>query len=239
MRECEQGVVARDRVHHSCCDDVRALEFQGIHRIQELAKTAAEWEARYESALVQLDAMKLQNQGLQKENAQLTNDMGTVKQAREMTDRAMASARTWEAQANETRKECNDANRQIEKLTNNLKAATSDMNLYEQRWVDAERLVGRMQNALEDIITKTVTAHDGGAILPIRNMAQRGLGLTERPNNVATTEGRGCQLHGIEGHDCAEKRVGSSPTERPCCVEAYARGYEMGKAAPREQGSCW
>lgn len=26
------------------------------------------------------------------------------------------------------------------------------------------------------------------------------------------------------------KRVGSSPTDRPCCVEAYASGFEMGKA---------
>lgn len=27
-----------------------------------------------------------------------------------------------------------------------------------------------------------------------------------------------------------EKRVGSGPTDRPCCVEAYSRGFEMGKA---------
>ena len=27
-----------------------------------------------------------------------------------------------------------------------------------------------------------------------------------------------------------EKRKDESPTERPCCVEAYARGYEVGKA---------
>lgn len=31
-------------------------------------------------------------------------------------------------------------------------------------------------------------------------------------------------------HPVTEKRVGSSPTERPCCVEAYARGHAVGKA---------
>lgn len=28
----------------------------------------------------------------------------------------------------------------------------------------------------------------------------------------------------------ADKRVGEGPTDRPCCVEAYSRGFEIGKA---------
>lgn len=34
----------------------------------------------------------------------------------------------------------------------------------------------------------------------------------------------------LKAGEVAEKRVESSPTERPCCVEAYARGFDMGKA---------
>lgn len=32
------------------------------------------------------------------------------------------------------------------------------------------------------------------------------------------------------GCACHHKRIGEGPTDRPCCVEAYARGYEVGKA---------
>ena len=64
MRECEQGIVARDRLHHSCCDAVGALDLQGIHRIQELDKIAAEWQAKCESAWAQLSTATLQNDEL-------------------------------------------------------------------------------------------------------------------------------------------------------------------------------
>lgn len=47
------------------------------------------------------EQMKVENAKLLAENAQLMRDMGTVKQAREMADRAMASARVWEETANE------------------------------------------------------------------------------------------------------------------------------------------
>jgi hypothetical protein len=67
MKECEQGIVSRDRLHHSCCDEVKALELQGIHRIKELAKTAAEWQTKCESAWAQMEALKLQLDGMKGE----------------------------------------------------------------------------------------------------------------------------------------------------------------------------
>jgi hypothetical protein len=64
MKECEQGIVARDRLHHSCCDDVSALAQQGLHNIRALDKTAAEWQAKYESVLVRIEAANLQKEEL-------------------------------------------------------------------------------------------------------------------------------------------------------------------------------
>jgi regulator of replication initiation timing len=50
------------------------------------------------------------------ENVQLKLDMGTVKQAREMTDRAMASARAWEGQCVERMRERDAALLQLSEL---------------------------------------------------------------------------------------------------------------------------
>jgi hypothetical protein len=60
---------------------------------------------------------------LQTENAALKLDMGTVKQAREMTERAMATARAWRGRANETREECAAALLRVEHHVAALKAA--------------------------------------------------------------------------------------------------------------------
>ena len=139
-----------------------------------------------------IDRLTLEGVKLRTENKQLQIDMGTVKQAREMADRAMASARTWQETANEKIKEVEPLQAENAKLRAELELAkkfhTDEYKNRLELTAKAESL--ELQNealrkALLEIKAKLERSHDGGCILPLRDMVNDALGegVAEKPND--------------------------------------------------------
>ena len=137
-----------------------------------------------------IDRLTLEGVKLRTENKQLQIDMGTVKQAREMADRAMASARTWQETANEKIKEVEPLQAENAKLRAELELAkkfhTDEYKNRLELTAKAESL--ELQNealrkALLEIKAKLERSHDGGCILPLRDMVNDALGegVAEKP----------------------------------------------------------
>lgn len=61
MKECEQGIVARDRLHHSCCDEVERMESYAKDRDNDakgMTRLCEQYRKELDTANLQIAAIQ-------------------------------------------------------------------------------------------------------------------------------------------------------------------------------------